>query len=165
MVMTRQVILILMLAFPAQAIADHHFQIAKVYAGQFGTMKQLSDAMQQGTRNQTPVPDYHIVDCNKGQRFGVGYVIVFESSAPANFEIEWEYAHLAGIERKTQKIEEKTARKQPRSIYNFEASWWVLEKKQMIDGDFVVTLRRDEKIFLQHVFHVRGCESELAGKS
>jgi len=150
--------LLSVLTVPGQAVADYNFEIAKAFAGAYSTDKQLGDQMQRNVRSREPIPEYSVIECKRGQRFGVGYVIVFSSTAPANFEVVWEYPHLSEVEGDSREVRQVTHRRPRKYAYDFDAEVRVLKKKHLIDGDFVVTLRRDEKILLRHVFHIRGCD-------
>ena len=150
--------LLCVLTVPDQAVADDNFEIAKAFAGAYSTDKQLGDQMQRNVRSKEPIPEYSVIECKQGQRFGVGYVIVFSNTAPANFEVVWEYPHLSEVEGDLRDVHQVTHRRPKKYAYDFGAEVRVLKKKHRIDGDFVVTLRRDEKILLRHVFHIRGCD-------
>ena len=158
------------------AAADEEFWLWKVYAGEiyYSSATYQDDYSEPATRLPAPirreiernrkenavVSDLSVINCGSNRNFGIVYYVIFDKARIANFDLTWYFPHLEKEKGKASRSQKITARlSDKKRRWQLYKAFWDLEKDELKDGDFALILHHDDKVFVHHVFQIRGCES------
>ena len=157
--MNRIPLLLALFALSSPAFADDDFFLWKVFAGEYTSYGAAWREVTVNTEDGVIVSDFSDIPCNRHVIFGIGYNVIFESFSPARFDLIWHFPHLADEKGKTSHSHKISLQKFQKKRFRTSFAIWELDKDELKDGDFTLILYRGKKVFLQHVFRIRGCNS------